>query len=120
MAIDKLTPFGKQVRKHRIDRGMLLKEMADGVGLTSAWLSAIESGQKPIPAGLAEKISIFLDLDIEKQEELKELAERSKSVKITGVRADRQDVATVLARRFNDIGEDDLNAIRDILSKRKG
>ena len=117
---EKLTPFGKLVRKIRIDRGLLLKEMAEGVGISSAWLSGIETGRKPIPAGLVDKISNYLDLDMAERVELAQAAESSrKDQSIKNVATDRRDVAAALARRFNELDEGDLATIRELLKKRK-
>ena len=52
-----LTAFGKALRKIRIDRNLLLKDMADGLGCSSPFLSAIESGTKKIPDDMIERIS---------------------------------------------------------------
>ena len=52
-----LTPFGKALRKIRIDHDMLLKEMADKASLTPAFLSGVEGGQKPIPDYLVDRIA---------------------------------------------------------------
>jgi transcriptional regulator with XRE-family HTH domain len=43
-----LTPFGKKVRKLRIDVGVTLKSMADAMGVTSSYLSAIETGKRAV------------------------------------------------------------------------
>ena len=47
-----VTSFGKALRKLRIDRGMVLKNMADMLGVSSAYLSAIELGKRAIPDSL--------------------------------------------------------------------
>ena len=44
-----LDKFGKLVRGIRITRGLLLYDMAKGLGISSAELSAIECGKKPVP-----------------------------------------------------------------------
>ncbi|WP_309460957.1 helix-turn-helix transcriptional regulator [Escherichia coli] len=44
-----VTSFGKTLRKMRIDRGMVLKNMADLLGVSSAYLSAIELGKSEPP-----------------------------------------------------------------------
>jgi len=118
--MEKLTPFGKMVRKLRIDHSLLLKEMADAVGMSSAWLSGVETGRKPIPAGLVEKVASFLDLDRVQRAELSEAAENSrKDQSIKNVAIDRRDVAAALARRFNELDEDDLAKLRGLLSKKR-
>lgn len=118
--MEKLTPFGKMVRKLRIDHSLRLKEMADAVGMSSAWLSGVETGRKPIPAGLVDKVASFLDLDKSQRAELSEAAENSrKDHSIKDVAIDRRDVAAVLARRFNELDEDDLAKIRGLLRKKR-
>ena len=51
-----LTPFGQIVRKKRIDKFLTLKEMADALGVSSAFLSAVEMGRKAIPDDWGLKI----------------------------------------------------------------
>lgn len=44
-----LNNFGKLVRDIRITRSLLLYDMAKDLGISSAELSAIECGKKPVP-----------------------------------------------------------------------
>ena len=44
-----MTPFGDRMRKLRAERGITLKEMADGLGVSSAYLSALEHGKRGRP-----------------------------------------------------------------------
>ena len=44
-----LTEFGKCLRKIRIDKAELLKDMAEKLQVTSAYLSAVEHGKREIP-----------------------------------------------------------------------
>ena len=41
-----LTALGKFLRKLRIDNGEILKDMADKLGVTASFLSAVENGKK--------------------------------------------------------------------------
>ena len=41
-----LTSIGRFLRKLRIDHGEILKDMADALGVSSAFLSAVENGKK--------------------------------------------------------------------------
>ena len=47
-----MTPFGKKVREHRDRRGMTMKEMAAGLSVSSAYLSALERGNRGRPVCL--------------------------------------------------------------------
>ncbi|MDU4299968.1 MAG: helix-turn-helix transcriptional regulator [Eikenella corrodens] len=74
----KLTAFGKVIRQIRLDRLIRLKEMADGIGVTSAFLSAVESGAKEIPDGFAQKIIDYLKLDSEQANKLLQAVDETK------------------------------------------
>lgn len=54
-----LTEFGKAVRKARIDANVTLGSMADTLEVTAAFLSALETGRKKIPADMVGKIAKF-------------------------------------------------------------
>jgi transcriptional regulator with XRE-family HTH domain len=57
-----MTPFGKIVRHLRIDREMLLGDMAELLNVSSSYLSQIETGKKPIPEGFAERVANLFNL----------------------------------------------------------
>ena len=63
-----ITEFGKALRKLRIDRGEILKTMAEKLNMTSSYLSAIECGKRNIPSDLISKLASIYDLTEEEQE----------------------------------------------------
>ena len=44
-----LTSIGKFFRKLRIDEGEILKDMAEKLGVSVSFLSAVENGKKRMP-----------------------------------------------------------------------
>ena len=44
-----MTPFGERVRQLRGERGRMLKDMAAHLGVSSAYLSALERGERGKP-----------------------------------------------------------------------
>ena len=48
----KKTNFGEFIRGYRRANKILLKQMADALGFSSAFMSSIENGNKPIPQGI--------------------------------------------------------------------
>ena len=58
-----LTEYGKILRKLRIDKQELLKDMADCLDVSSAYLSAVETGKRRIPANWTERIIRLYRLD---------------------------------------------------------
>jgi len=117
-----LTSFGKEVRKLRIDRGMTLKNLAEGLHVSSAYLSAVETGNKNINRKLVDDVISFMELDFEESDRLREAAEMS----VKEVRMNIKDkpekertVATLFARQFPDFDDQDLDQLLAILQKRQ-
>lgn len=46
-----MTPFGKFCREQRMKRGLKLKDQAEKLGISSAFISALEHGKKGLPPG---------------------------------------------------------------------
>ena len=74
-----LTPFGREVRKLRIEFGLLLKDMADKLAVSPSWLSALETGRKNVPQGVVEKISKLFSLSKQQADALADAADRSRN-----------------------------------------
>lgn len=73
-----MTPFGRRLRQLRAERGLRLKDMAAALGVSSAYLSALEHGNRGRPSGgLVQQISAYLNLAWDDVDELKRLAELS-------------------------------------------
>lgn len=116
-----LTPFGREVRKLRIERGHLLKDMADGLGVSSAWLSAVETGRKSIPADLPGQIATYYGLNERDREHLEEVAALSrKEFTVVPRQGDdlSQSVAARLARSFEELSQAELEQIHAVLKRR--
>ncbi len=118
-----LTPYGKLVRKHRIDAGMTLREMATALGITPAFLSAVETGRKSVPAEMPAKVAALMELDMAEQAELQKAAELSRkdfrvrlNERATG---DDREVAAMFARQFPELSEEEKEEIRKILEGRR-
>lgn len=63
MLIIMLTEFGKIIRKIRIDNDVLLKDMADALNISAAFLSKLETGKSKPNLKLAYKIKNIYNLD---------------------------------------------------------
>ncbi len=66
-----VTPFGKILRKLRIDHSERLLDMAKKLDISVAFLSSVEIGKKSVPVRLEEKIIELYGLDKEKASLLK-------------------------------------------------
>ncbi len=54
-----LTEFGKAIRKARIDADITLVGMAHDLQISPSFLSAVETGNKKFPIGLADRIKAY-------------------------------------------------------------
>ena len=109
-----LTEFGKALRKIRIDRQQLLRDMADKLGVSSAYLSAVETGKRRIPQDWVSKIASIYSLSCEEQADLQSAGDNSVfDVTISLVNASEQKRNAVLsfARALDGLNDEDLKRI---------
>jgi HTH-type transcriptional regulator, competence development regulator len=110
-----LTSFGLALRKARLDRGETMSQMAKAIDVSSAFLSAVETGHKSVPQELVENVIEHLKLTDEKAEELREAARQSGSemrIALKGKGRDARDVAAMFARKFE---QGDFDSLRKAL-----
>ena len=61
-----MTPFGEKIREFRERQGITMKKMADDLGVSSAYLSALEHGNRGRPGpGLILQVCGYFDLNWE-------------------------------------------------------
>ena len=115
-----MTPFGEKVRQLRDQRGILLKKMATDLGVSSAYLSALEHGYRGRPgAGFLQQICGYFNLIWDEAEEIKRLAQLSHPrviVDTSGLSPQATELANVLAET---IGELDNETLQWIISEIK-
>jgi transcriptional regulator with XRE-family HTH domain len=95
-----MTPFGRRVRQLRAGRGMTLTTMAAELGVSPAYLSALEHGRRGRPTpGLVMQICGCFDLIWDEVEDLKRLA-RLSHPRVVIDTAGLGPAATLLANRL--------------------
>ena len=111
-----MTPFGDRMRKLRADRGVTLKEMADAIGVSSAYLSALEHGKRGRPGWhLIQRILTFFNIIWDEAEDVVRLA-RISHPRITIDTSGLSPKATELANRLaDDIGKLDTSTLDELL-----
>lgn len=118
-----ITEFGKALRKLRIDRGEILKTMAENLDMTASYLSAIECGKRSIPADLIDKLVPIYDLSAEEQQELskaRDLSIKSIELELSTNNAFKRDLALQFARKFNDMDDEfAMQMLKSLNSKNK-
>ena len=112
-----MTPFGDRMRKLRAERGVTLKEMVEAIGVSSAYLSALEHGKRGRPGWhLIQRILTFFNIIWDDAEEVVRLA-RISHPRITIDTSGLNPRATELANRLADeIGRLDGASLEEILA----
>jgi transcriptional regulator with XRE-family HTH domain len=116
-----MTPFGERVRKLRRERGLMLKDMAAHLGVSSAYLSALERGERGKPTwALIQGVLQYFHIIWDEADELKRLADLSDPrVKIDTASADPRAtlLANRLAREIRNLSEGELEDMLAVLDR---
>lgn len=111
-----MTPFGEKVRALRKERGLTQTEMAASLGVSSAYLSALEHGRRGRPTwDLLQRIIGFLNVIWDEAEELERLAELSHPkivVETAGLSPDATALANRLAETIAQLSGEDVRQLR--------
>ena len=112
-----MTPFGDRMRKLRSERGITLKEMAEALGVSSAYLSALEHGKRGRPGWhLIQRILAYFNIIWDEADEVVRLA-RISHPRITIDTSGLDPKATELANRLADeIGKIDATTLDELLA----
>lgn len=118
-----MTPFGEKMRKLRADRAITLKQMSTAIGVSSAYLSALEHGKRGRPGWhLIQRIIAYFNIIWDEAEEVTRLA-RISHPRITIDTSGLNPLATELANRLaDDIGKlepQSLNELLKVLAAKK-
>jgi transcriptional regulator with XRE-family HTH domain len=119
-----MTPFGEKLRRVREARGIALKDMAAGLQVTPAYLSAMEHGHRGRPSKrFVHRVCQYLGIIWDEAEELHQLAELSHPrvvVDTAGLSPEATELANRLAARIGDLDEatirrwlDELKALKE-------
>lgn len=113
-----LTPFGKKLRELRDARAMTQKEMARKLGISAAYLSALENGKRGVPRWIfVQEVIRVLNVIWDEADELQTLAIRS-DPRIIIDTSDLSPVATELANVLNEnIANLSDEAMQDLISR---
>ena len=111
-----MTPFGDRMRKLRAERGVTLKDMAEALGVSSAYLSALEHGKRGRPGWhLIQRILTYFNIIWDEADEVVRLA-RISHPRITIDTSGLNPKATELANRLADeIGKLDTATLDELL-----
>ncbi|MCX8293308.1 helix-turn-helix domain-containing protein [Phyllobacterium sp. 0TCS1.6A] len=110
-----MTPFGKRLRDLRAERGISQKEMAKAIGVSAAYLSALEHGRRGQPTwDKLQRIILFFNIIWDEAEELIHLAMISQPkvvIDTGGLSPSVTELANLLAARIGDLDPDTIDSM---------
>ena len=114
-----MTPFGRRIRELRSRRGVSQKDMAAALGVSAAYLSALEHGRRGVPSWpMIQKIIGYFNVIWDEAEELQALALASHPrvvVDTAGLSPAATELANLLASRIATLGPTELEAVMALL-----
>lgn len=114
-----MTPFGAKLRALRAERKISQKDMAASLGVSSAYLSALEHGRRGTPNwALVQKIIGFFNIIWDEAEDLERLAAISDPrvvIDTSGLSAEATELANLLGERIRTMEPDEIaRLLRDL------
>lgn len=118
-----MTPFGARLRQLRRERGVSQKEMAEAIGVSPAYLSALEHGRRGAPSwALVQKIVGYFNIIWDEAEDLQRLATQSHPrvvVDTSGLSPGATRFANRLAGEIGMLDDETLEALNAVLDDRR-
>jgi len=117
-----MTPFGAKLRDWRQRKQLTLYQQAAALGVSPAYLSALETGARGRPSAvLVDQICVWLGLIWDEAEELKRLAALSHPKPTITVRrhsAEAVFMVNLLAENIDRLSPEDCQTMTDFITER--
>ena len=113
-----VTAFGKFCRKLRIDNGQIMMNMADKLGVSPSFLSAVENGKKSIPTTWFKQLTDVYGLSKDAQNELKKSIELSVTEVKFNLKSENdndREIIVAFARQFKTMDNSKKELLKNLL-----
>ena len=117
------TKFGEFMRVLSIKHHEIMGDIADMLGVSLPFLSAVENGKRNVPADWVDKIVSHYNLSPEETQELLEAIEQSKTQMKLDLKSSeffQRTAALQFARSFDNMDEDTAKRIIELLEGKGG
>ena len=123
-----MTPFGQRMRELRAERGLTQQHQAEQLGVSKAYISALETGKRGKPSSpFVDQICVWLGLIWDDAEELKTLAAMSHPkpvIDASGTHPEAVALANLIAQNIEHLDQDScdrlMTRLREELANRQG
>ena len=118
-----LTALGKALRILRLNNNEILKDMADKLNITSAYLSAIENGKREPTQKFMNALFLNYDLTDEEKTRLNDAYYTtidSIRINLSDQTPEKKDLSLVFARKFDGLSDAQIQDLIKILNRKEG
>lgn len=117
-----MTPFGLKLREMRREKGVTQKEMAEGIGVSAAYLSALEHGHRGQPSWqLVQRVIGYFNIIWDDADALQKLAFSSHTrvvVDTKSLSAQATSLANLLSEKIGHLSEKDCEELVSQIERR--
>ncbi|TNB49936.1 helix-turn-helix transcriptional regulator [Martelella lutilitoris] len=117
-----MTPFGEAVRKLRAERGVSQKEMAEAIGVSAAYLSALEHGRRGKPSfDFLQRVAGYFHIIWDDAEALFAIADQSDPrvvIDTAGLSAAHTAFANRLSRIIGQLDEEAIGELDGLVDRK--
>ena len=114
-----MTPFGIKLWELRAEKDITLKQMAKDIGVSSAYLSALEHGHRGTPGWMTlQRIIAYFNLIWDDAEDMVALAQNSDPkpvIDTSGLTPSATQFANTLASNISELSDDALVSLQSTL-----
>ena len=112
-----MTPFGKFSREIRLQRGLKLKDQAEKMGISSAFVSALEHGHRGLPpSGYLNKMESVLNMTEAESGLMLTASNHSiNRVKFWSARPDIYELYYLMVHRSAGLTDEQIESIKEML-----
>ena len=113
-----ISKFGLYIRKIREKENDSLRQMAIKLGISAAFLSAMEVGRKPIPVEYVDKIKSIYNLTEEQEIELENSIHETNErvpIELAAMNEAQEDISLMFARKIKTADEELLRKLKEAL-----
>lgn len=118
-----MTPFGEAIRKLRDERQISQRQMAKDLGVTPAYLSALEHGHRSKPSWqFVQQVIGYFNVIWDEAEDLMQLAGLSDpkmTINTSGLSKEATEVTNLMAKHIKILKKQDFDQIKQIIDDRK-
>lgn len=117
-----MTPFGEKLRELRTRHAVSQKQMADALGVSAPYLSALEHGRRGTPHwSFVQRVITYFNIIWDEAEELQYLALNSDpnvAINTAGMHASKTRLANLLASEIKNMDREKVAALTILIEEK--